>query len=185
MLKHESHECPVLSPVLKELLMQSILSVLNGLKHREHSLGHLLLDRCQVSLLLSKSLEDRSKSKVNGRRGSRGNTTGTPSLMIMSVWRYRRRRRNPKVIIIIIIIIVVVVVVRDCCTLSLELVKSGILSLSINHWSRCRHRILRSWTVGPKEEARGLKSTLELWWLNQLSKDVTEIVSIRQLSTST
>jgi hypothetical protein len=33
MLKHESHECPVLSPVLKELLLQSIMSVLNGLKH--------------------------------------------------------------------------------------------------------------------------------------------------------
>jgi hypothetical protein len=90
-----------------------------------------------VSLLLSKSLEDRRKSRVNGRRDSRGSTTGTPSLMIMSAWRHRRRRRrwNPKVIIIIII-------VRDCCTLSLELVKGGILGLSINHWSRCRHRIL-------------------------------------------
>jgi hypothetical protein len=84
-----------------------------------------------VSLLLSKSLEDRRKSKVNGRRGS---TTGTPSLMIMSAWRHRRRRRrrDPKVIIII----------RDWCALSLELVKGGILGLSINHWSRCRHRIL-------------------------------------------
>jgi hypothetical protein len=136
-----------------------------------------------VSLLLSKGLEDRSKSRVNGRRGRRRSTTGTPSLMIMSAWRHRRRRRrwNPKVIIIIIIIIII----RDCCALSLELVKSGILGLSVNHWSRCRHRILWSWTVGPKEEARGLKSTLELWWPNQLSEDVTEIVSIRQLSTST
>jgi hypothetical protein len=173
MLKHESHECPVLSPILEKLLLQSILPVLNRLKHREHSLGHLLLDRCQVSLLLSKSLEDRSKSKVNGRRGS---TTGTPSLMIMCAWRHRRRRRrNLKVIIIIIIIIIV----RDCCALSLELVKSGILGLSVNHWSRCRHSILWSWTVGPKEEARGLKSTLKLWWSNQLSKDVAKIVSIR------
>jgi hypothetical protein len=78
-----------------------------------------------VSLLLSKGLKDRSKSRVNGRRGS---TTGTHSLMIMSAWRHkrRRRRRNPKVIIIIII-------VRDCCALSLELVKSGILGLSVNH----------------------------------------------------
>jgi hypothetical protein len=176
MLKHESYECPVLSPILEKLLLQSILSVLNHLKHREHSLGHLLLDRCQVSLLLSKSLEDHSKSGVNGRRGSRGSTTETPSLMIMSAWRHRRRRRrrDPKVIIIIIIIII-----RDCCTLSLELVKGGILGLSINHWSRCQHRILWSWTVGPKEEARGLKSTLELWWLNQLSKDVAKIVGIR------
>jgi hypothetical protein len=84
-----------------------------------------------VSLLLSKNLEDHSKSRVNGRRGSRGSTTRTPSLMIMSAWRYRRRRRrwNPKVIIIIIIIIIV----RDCCALSLELVKGGILGLSINH----------------------------------------------------
>jgi hypothetical protein len=133
-----------------------------------------------VSLLLSKSLEDRRKSRVNGRRDS---TTGTPSLMIMSARRHRRRRRrrrrrwNPKVIIIIII--------RDCCALSLKLVKSGIVGLSINHWSRCRHRILWSWTVRPKDEARGLKSTLELWGPNQLSKDVTQIVSIRQLSTST
>jgi hypothetical protein len=92
-----------------------------------------------VSLLLSKSLEDRHKSRVNGRRG---NTTGTPSLMIMGARRHRRQRRNPKVIIIII--------VRDCCALSLELVKGGILGLSINHWSRCRHRILWGWTVGIK-----------------------------------
>jgi hypothetical protein len=126
-----------------------------------------------VSLLLSKSLEDRSKSKVNGRRGSRGSTIGTPSLMIMSAWRHRRQRWrwNPKVVIIIII--------RDCCALSLKLVKSGILGLSINHWSRCRHRILGSWTIGPKEEARGLKSALELWRPNQLSEDMAKIVSIR------
>jgi hypothetical protein len=72
----------------------------------------------------------------------------------------------------------------DCCVLSLKLVKSGILGLSINHRSRCRHRILWSWTVRPKDEARGLKSTLELWGPNQLSKDVTQIVSIGQLTTS-
>jgi hypothetical protein len=78
-----------------------------------------------VSLLLSKSLEDRSKSKVNGRRGSRGSTIGTPSLMIMSAWRHRRqrRRRNPKVIII----------VRNYCALSLKLMKSSILGLRVNH----------------------------------------------------
>jgi hypothetical protein len=103
-----------------------------------------------VSLLLSKSLEDRRKSRVNGRRGS---TTGTPSLMIMSARRHRRWRRrwNPKVVVIIIIIIIIV---RDYCALSLELVKGGILGLSINHWSRCWHRILWSWTVRPKDEAR-------------------------------
>jgi hypothetical protein len=59
-----------------------------------------------VSLLLSKGLEDRSKSRVNGRRGSRDSTTGTPSIII---------------------------IIRDCCALSLELVKSGILGLSVNH----------------------------------------------------
>jgi hypothetical protein len=37
----------------------------------------------------------------------------------------------------------------------------------------------QGWTVGPKEEARGLKSALELWWPNQLSEDVAKIVSIR------
>jgi hypothetical protein len=138
---------------------------------------------CQVSLLLSKGLEDRNKSRVNGRRRSRG-STGTPSLMIMRAWRHRRARRNPKVIIIIIIIIVVVVV-RNCCSLSLELIKGGILGLSVNHWRRCRHWVLRGWSVGAKEEARGFKSALELWWPNQLSKDVAEIVSIWQLSSGT
>jgi hypothetical protein len=96
-----------------------------------------------VSLLLSESLENRHKSRVNGRRGSRGNTTRTPSLMIMRAWRDRRWRRrwNPKIIII------------NCCVLSFELMKSSILGLSVKYWSRCWHRILRRWTVGPKEEA--------------------------------
>jgi hypothetical protein len=142
-LKHKSHESPVLSLVLKKLLLQRILPVLNRLKHREHSLGHLPLDCYQVSLLLSESLENRRKSRVNGRRGSRDSTTGTPSLMIMRAWRHRRRRRrwNPKIIII------------NCCVLSFELMKSSILGLSVKYWSRCWHRILRRWTVGPKEEA--------------------------------
>ena len=166
---------PCSQPGPGEVAAANILPVLNRLKHREHSLGHLLLDSYQVSLLLSKSLEDRNKSRVNGRRGSRGSTTGTPSLMILRAWRHRRWRRrwNPKIIIII-----------NCCVLSFELMKSSILGLSVKYWSRCRHRILRSWTVRPKDEARGLKSTLELWGPNQLSKDVTQIVSIRQLSTS-
>jgi hypothetical protein len=128
-----------------------------------------------VSLLLSKCLEDRSKSRVNGRRGSRGNTTVTPSLMIMRAWRHRRRRWNPKIIIIII----------NCCVLSFELMKSSILGLRVKYWSRCWHRILRRWTVGPKDKAWVLKCALELWRPNQLSKNVTQIVSIRQLSTST
>jgi hypothetical protein len=140
MLKHESHECPVLSPVLEKLLLQSIMPILNRLKHREHSLRHLLLDCFQVSLLLSKSLEDRRKSRVNGRRGS---TTGTPSLMIMSAWRHRRWRRrwNPKVIIIIIM---------GCCALSLKLMEGCILCLSVDHWIWCWHGVLRGWTVGTK-----------------------------------
>jgi hypothetical protein len=93
------------------------------------------------------------------------------------IMRARRRRRNPKVVIIIIIM--------DWCALSLELMKSGILGLGVNHWSRCRHRVLRGWTVGAKEEARGLKSALELRWLDQLCEDMAEIVSIWQLSPGT
>jgi hypothetical protein len=132
-----------------------------------------------VSLLLSESLENRRKSRVNGKRGSRGSTTGTPSLMIMRAWRHRRWRRrwNPKIIIINNN--------HNCCVLSFELMKSSILGLSVKYWSRCWHRILRRWTVGPKEEAWGLKCALELWRPNQLSKNVTQIVGIRQLSTST
>jgi hypothetical protein len=34
-------------------------------------------------------------------------------------------------------------------------------------------------------EARGLKSALELWWLDQLREDVAEIMSIRQLMPGT
>jgi hypothetical protein len=154
MLKHESRECPILSLVLEKLLLQSILPVLNCLKHREHSLGHLLLDRCQVSLLLSKSLEDRCKSRVNGRRGSRGSTTGTPSLMIMSAWRHRRRRRrwNPKVVIVVVvvIIIIIIIIIMDCCALSLKLMEGCIFCLSVDHWIWCWHGVLRGWTVGTK-----------------------------------
>jgi hypothetical protein len=84
---------------------------------------------CQVSLLLSKCLENRSKSRVNSRRGSRGSMR-TPSLMIMWARRHRRRRRrwNPKIIIIIIIIIII-----NCCILSFELMKSSVLGLSVKN----------------------------------------------------
>jgi hypothetical protein len=89
MLKNVSHEGPVLSPVYQKLLLQSVLSVLNHLKHREHPLGHLMLDHClssllgcNKSLLLRKRMKDRNQSRVNDRRGSRG-STGTPGLMIM------------------------------------------------------------------------------------------------------
>jgi hypothetical protein len=75
MLKNVSHEGPVLNPICQKLLLQSVLSVLNCLKHREHPLGHLLLDRCltsllgcQKSLLLCKRVKYRSQSRVNGRR---------------------------------------------------------------------------------------------------------------------
>jgi hypothetical protein len=99
--------------------------------------------------------------------------------MIMWAWRHRRRRQrwNPKIIIIIIII--------NCCVLSFELMKSSILGLNVKSCSRCRHRSLRRWTVGPKDEACGLKCALELWRPNQLSKNVTQVVSIRKLSTCT
>jgi hypothetical protein len=96
MLKNVSHEGPVLNPVCQKLLLQSVMSVLNSLKHGKHSLGHLLLDRgltsllgclssllgCYKSLLLRKRLKDRTQSRINGRRGSKG-STGTLCLMIM------------------------------------------------------------------------------------------------------
>jgi hypothetical protein len=82
MLKDVSHEGPMLSPICQKLLLQSVMSVLNSLKHGEHSLGHLLLGYCQMSLLLSKRLEYHRQSRVNSRRASRG-STGTPGLMIM------------------------------------------------------------------------------------------------------
>jgi hypothetical protein len=63
MLKNVSHEGPVLSPVCQKLLLQSVLSVLNSLRHGEHSLRHLLLGYCQMSLLLSKRLEDRNQGQ--------------------------------------------------------------------------------------------------------------------------
>jgi hypothetical protein len=166
------------------------MSVLNSLKERKHPLGHLLLDRCLTSLLgcqtsllgchksllLRKSLKDYSQSRVISRRGSR-NITGTLDLMIMGAWRHRRWRRNPKIIIIIII--------RNCCALSLELMKGCILCLSVNHWIRCRHWVLRGWTVGAKVEARGLKSALELRWLDQLCENIAEIMWIWQLTPGT
>jgi hypothetical protein len=100
--------------------------------------------------------------------------------MIMWVWRHRRRRRrrrwNPIIIIIIII---------NCCILSFKLIKSNIIGLSVKNWSRSWHRSLRRRTVGPKDKAWGLKCALELWRPNQLSKNVTYVVSIRQLSTGT
>jgi hypothetical protein len=59
-LKNVSHEGPLLRPICQELLLESVIAVLGSLKHREHPLGHLLLDgylTCllsyQVSLLLS------------------------------------------------------------------------------------------------------------------------------------
>jgi hypothetical protein len=95
--------------------------------------------------------------------------------MIMGAWRHRRQRRNPKIIIII----------RDRCALSLELMVSRILCLSVNHWIRYRHWVLRGGTIGAKVEARGLKSALELRWLDHLCENVTEIMCIWQLSPGT
>jgi hypothetical protein len=39
--------------------------------------------------------------------------------------------------------------------------------------------------IRAKEESRGLKDALELWWPDQLSEDVAEIVSIGQLPLGT
>jgi hypothetical protein len=82
----------------------------------------------------------RIATKVNGRRGSRG-STGTPSLMIMWAWRHRRRRQDPKIIIIII---------GNGCALSLKLMECRILCLSVWHWIRYWHWVLRGWTIGSK-----------------------------------
>jgi hypothetical protein len=55
------HERPVLGLVCQELLLKSVLTVLDSLKHGEHPFGNLLLDGClsimlccQMSLLLHK-----------------------------------------------------------------------------------------------------------------------------------
>jgi hypothetical protein len=65
MLKDMSHKCLVLCPICQKLLLKSVLTVLKGLKHGEHPLGHLLLNSClssllscQVSLLLGKRLKN-------------------------------------------------------------------------------------------------------------------------------
>jgi hypothetical protein len=99
--------------------------------------------------------------------------------MIMWAWRHRRwrRRRNPKIIIIIVII--------NCCILSVELTKSSILGLRVKNWSRSWHRSLRHRTVGSKNKAWGLKCALKLWRPNQMRKNVAQVVSIWQLTTST
>jgi hypothetical protein len=45
------HKRLVLGPVCQELLLKSVLTVLDSLKHGEHLFGHLLLDGCLSSLL--------------------------------------------------------------------------------------------------------------------------------------
>jgi hypothetical protein len=50
-LKDVSHERPVLCPVYQEVLLKSVLVVLNSLEHGQHPLGHLLLDRCLSGML--------------------------------------------------------------------------------------------------------------------------------------
>jgi hypothetical protein len=88
-LKDVCHECPVLGHVCQELLLKSVLTVLDSLKHGEHPFGHLLLDGClsspfycHMSLLLRKRLKYRDESRINSWWGCRG-STGTTRLMIM------------------------------------------------------------------------------------------------------
>jgi hypothetical protein len=50
-LKDMCHKRPVLGPIYRELLLKSVLTVLDSLKHGEHPFGHLLLDGCLSSLL--------------------------------------------------------------------------------------------------------------------------------------
>jgi hypothetical protein len=78
---------------------------------------------------------------------------------------------NPKIVVIIIII-------RDSCALGLNLVECHILSLSVSHWVRYCHWVLKGRTIGSKQEARGLEGALELRWPDQLREDVAEIVRI-------
>jgi hypothetical protein len=88
-LKDMCHECPLLDTIYQELLLKSVLTVLDSLKHGEHPFEHLLLDGClasmlccQMSLLLRKRLKYRDQSMINSWWGSRG-STGTTRLMIM------------------------------------------------------------------------------------------------------
>jgi hypothetical protein len=47
------------------LLLKSVLTVLDSLKHGEHPFGHLLLDSSLSSLLLHKRLKDSGQSRIN------------------------------------------------------------------------------------------------------------------------
>jgi hypothetical protein len=74
-MKDMCHKHWMLDPVCQGLLLKSVLTVLNSLKHREHPFGHLLLDGClssllccQMSLLLRKWLKNHDQSRVNSRR---------------------------------------------------------------------------------------------------------------------
>jgi hypothetical protein len=132
-LKDMHHERPVLRPVCQELLLKSVLTVLDSLKHGEHTFGHLLLDGClssmlcyQMSLMLWMWLKNSSQSRVNSWWGSRSNI-GTTRLMIMWARWHRRQWRDPQALIIIWRR-----VSND--TLGLELFEGLILSPDIWHW---------------------------------------------------
>ena len=103
MLKDMSHERPVLCPDCQGLLLEGVLAVLNSLEHRQHPLGHLLLDGCltsllycQMSVLLSERLKYGGQSRVNRWRSS----TGATSLVIMGTRWHRRWWQNPQILIV-------------------------------------------------------------------------------------
>jgi hypothetical protein len=91
---------------------------------------------------------------------------------------HRKRWRNPKALVIIW---------RSVSngTLGLELSEGLILSPNIWYWVWHRDWVLRGWAIGTKLKARGLEGALELRRPDQLHKDVTEILSIWQLTAST
>jgi hypothetical protein len=69
MLKDMSHEGLVLRPICQKVLLKSVQTVPNGLKHREHPFRHLLLDRFLTGLLtclVSLPLGERLKNSCQG-----------------------------------------------------------------------------------------------------------------------
>jgi hypothetical protein len=85
-----SHERSMLHPICQEMLLKSVLAVLNSLKHRKHPLRHLLQDgylicllSCQVSLLLGGRLKDGCQGWINSRRCRGRNNIGTTGLVIV------------------------------------------------------------------------------------------------------
>jgi hypothetical protein len=70
------------------------------------------------------------------------------------------------------------------CTLILKLSDGLVLNPNIWCWSWSWNCVLRRWAIEDKLKSRGLEGGLELRRPNQLSKYMTEIVSVQQLTPS-